>query len=123
LAITLKEWRFIMEVTFSVAMDAEQKKLRNTHEVILEVNFDGVSPRLVQKAALQLQVIKYQGQFRAHWDEFIEGKYPREITFGQPLFAARTAAPITVDTATKFINNLSPEIRAQILADLQGGDA
>jgi hypothetical protein len=108
-------------VTFKVAMDAEQKAAKNFKEVKFECSFDGVSEDTIRRAALQNQIVAWQGQIRANWDKFISGETPKVVTFGNPLFAGKRGGrgPITEADVKAFLSGKTPE---QIMAFLKGAD-
>jgi len=94
-------------ITFKIARDAEAKKEGDIQEVTLTVNFEGVAEADLIKAALQAQIVGWQSQIRSHWTEFVEGKIPEEITFGDPLFEGKKVrtivAPVTEVDVKKYI--------------------
>jgi hypothetical protein len=108
-------------VTFKVAMDAEQKAAKNFKEVKFECSFDGVSEDTIRRAALQNQIVAWQGQIRANWDKFISGETPKTVTFGNPLFAGKRGGrgPITEADVKAFLSGKTPE---EIMAFLKGND-
>ena len=107
-------------VKFKVAMDAEQKAAKNFKEVEFECSFDGVAPSIIQRHAIANQVVAWQGQIRNNWSKFLEGKLPKVVTFGTPLFeggrGGRTR-PITEDDIRAALAGKSPE---EIMAFLAG---
>ena len=76
-----------MKVEFQVAMNAEEKALKNLHKVELEVGKADDATML--KYALKAYIVEIQGQIRNNWDKFIAGDYPKELTVGQAMFAKR----------------------------------
>ena len=107
-------------VKFKVAMDAEQKAAKNFKEVEFECSFDGVAPSIIQRHAIANQVVAWQGQIRNNWSKFLEGKLPKVVTFGTPLFEggrSRTR-PITEEDIRAALAGKSPE---EIMAFLAGG--
>ena len=109
-------------VKFKVAMDAEQKAAKNFKEVEFECSFDGVAPSIIQRHAIANQVVAWQGQIRNNWSKFLEGKLPKVVTFGNPLFEGgrgRTR-PITEDDIRAYLAGKSPE---EVMAFLAGGQA
>ncbi len=107
-----------MEITFKVKMD----KHSDAHEVKLNVSFDDVDEAIIQKHALANCVVGWQGQIRNHWDAFVEGKMPTEVTFGNPLFASTRGRTIvkqvTVDSAAEFLNGKSELNKLTALIDM-----
>jgi hypothetical protein len=108
-------------VTFKVAMDAEQKAAKNFKEVKFECSFEGVSLDTIKRAALQNQIVAWQGQIRANWDKFISGETLKTVTFGNPLFAGKRGGrgPITEADVKAFLSGKTPE---EIMAFLKGND-
>jgi hypothetical protein len=103
-------------ITFKIARDAEAKKEGDIQEVTLTVNFEGVAEADLIKAALQAQIVGWQSQIRSHWTEFVEGKIPEEITFGDTLFSGTSKKTVTVvRPATQ------EEMLAAVRAKLQEG--
>ena len=107
-------------VTFKIAMDAEQKNLKNFYEVSFEVSFDGVPPSLIQKHAIANQVVAWQSQIRSHWDDFLKGELPKVITFGQVLFGGtRGQKVITEDDMRTFLSKMTPDQIRALLTEEQ----
>ena len=109
-------------VKFKVAMDAEQKAAKNFKEVEFECSFDGVAPSIIQRHAIANQVVTWQGQIRNNWSKFLEGKLPKVVTFGNPLFEGgrgRTRT-ITDDDIRAYLAGKSPK---EVMAFLAGGQA
>jgi hypothetical protein len=79
----------IIEVVFKVAMDDEQKKLKNFTDVTLKVDMEDASFEELYKYAIRSYRIELQGQIRSNWDMFVKGDYPKELKFGQGMFATR----------------------------------
>ena len=100
-------------ITFKIARDSEAKSLGNTREVTITVNFDGVPEETVVKAALQAQVVSWQGQIRSHWDDFVAGRLPDEVTFGNPLFEGRQTRTVIRQPTEKDVKEF---IKAQLAA-------
>jgi hypothetical protein len=102
------------KVSFKVAMDAEQKALKNLHLVALEVEMD-VPLDILQKYALKAFVVELQGQIRPNWDNFIKGDYPKTLDLGHSLFAKKVSREITAEekqAAYKTdVMSLTPEKR------------
>ena len=103
-------------VSFKVAMDKEQKDLKNFKNVKFEVSFDGVPLSTIQKHAISSQVVAWQSQIRNNWDKFISGELPKIVTFGTPLFEGKRTVvtkPITEEDIRAFLAGKTPEeIRA-----------
>ena len=75
-----------MEAKFKVAMDAEQAKLKNHHEVV--INVEKCDDATMLKYAMKAYIVELQSQIRANWDQFIKGDYPKELVIGQAMFAS-----------------------------------
>ena len=107
-------------VKFKVAMDAEQAKAKNHHEVEFTVTFDGADEAKVVEMALKAQVVAWQSQVRAHWDEFISEGLPKTVVFGEALFAsARGAVTVAkaMDKVKEELNKLPPKERFARMRD------
>jgi hypothetical protein len=100
------------KVNFKVAMDAEQKALKNLHSVDLEVDMD-VPIDILEKYALKAFVVELQGQIRPNWDKFIKGEYPKTLDLGHSLFAKKVSRPMTqeekMEAYKKEVSAMSPE--------------
>ena len=107
-----------MKHTFNISMDNEAKKAGDIRKVELEVSFEGVPDETIRKHAMANMTVAWQNQIRGNWTAFDEGKLPNEITFGEPLFATRRAAPMTPESAKAFIEAMSPEAREALLKSL-----
>ena len=83
------------QVTFKVSMNDEEKKAGNAKEVKLNVDMSKATREELEIAALKSYVIKIQGEFRPNWDKFMAGDYPRDITYGQVLFAKKATRVMT----------------------------
>jgi len=83
-------------------MNAEEKKAKRVHKVELEVNLN-VERTILETLAINAQRVAWQSQIRNHWDEFLEGKYPKSVDLGQTLFTTTRvkATPLTVEAATE----------------------
>jgi hypothetical protein len=106
---------YIMNVKFTVAMNAEEKKAGNVQTINLDVSFEGVDESLIYKHALANCVVGWQSQIRSHWDEYVDGKLPESITFGDPLFeSARKpkARKMTMDEMVTHIKSLPEDEQA-----------
>ena len=89
-----------IEITFDVAMDKEQKELKNVETVSLTINFPETCMEQLQKDAVAHMKVKFQSQIRSHWTKFIENGVPAEVTYGTALFGGtRTTvrAPTTAE--------------------------
>lgn len=107
-------------VKFKVAMDAEQAKAKNHQEVEFTVTFDGADEAKVVEMALKAQVVAWQSQVRAHWDEFISEGLPKTVVFGEALFAsARGAVTVAkaMDKVKEELNKLPPKERFAKMRD------
>ena len=102
----------ILKVEFKVAMDDEQKKLKNFKEVSLQVDMEDASFEDLYKYALRSYRIELQGQVRANWDEFIKDEYPKELKFGEALFATRTR--------TTKVKMTPEEMKAELAKQMEG---
>ncbi len=107
-----------MEIKFTIAMNNEEKKAKNTKEVIMNVNFDGVDPALIQKHALANMKVHWQAQLRNNWDKFIEDGTPDTITFGEPLYESAGRKPLTPEAAVVLLkaSGLDAEAIAALVA-------
>lgn len=115
-----------MNVEFKIAMDAEQKRLGNVKDVNLEVSFDDVDFAIVQKHAVANMIVQWQNQIRSHWTDFVNGKMPTEIKFGDPLFEGgrrATVRTMSMEEMITHINNMPDEERTQYIIKLQMGQA
>jgi hypothetical protein len=108
-------------VTFKVALGDVERKAKDFKVVKFECSFEGVSQDTIQRAALQNQIVAWQGQIRSNWDKFISGELPKIVTFGNPLFAGKRGGrgPITEADVKAFLSGKTPE---QIMAFLKGAD-
>lgn len=86
-----------MKVEFKVAMNAEEKALKNLHEVV--INVEKCDDATMLKYALKAYVVDVQAQLRNNWDAFIKGEYPKEVVIGQRLFESKKGAPVTQENA------------------------
>jgi isopentenyl phosphate kinase len=106
-------------VKFNVCMNNEEKKTGNVKEVILDVDFEGVSETDILAAAMKAQVVAWQSQIRTHWDDFATGKLPKKVTFGDTLFGKKTGVKImTADQMADHINMLPEAEKAIAIAAL-----
>ena len=100
-----------MKVEFTIAMNAEEKALGNIHKV--EVNVEKCDDATMLKYAMKAYIVEIQSQIRSHWDEFIQGEYPKELVVGQAMFESRRGAPITqakaTDVLAKAMENMTQE--------------
>lgn len=85
-----------MKVNFQVAMNAEEKALKNLHKVELEVG--KCDDETMLKYALKAYIVEIQSQIRANWGQFITGEYPKELVIGQAMFAS-TRGKVTAEKA------------------------
>jgi hypothetical protein len=100
----------IME--FKVAMDDEQKKLKNFTDVKIEVDMEDASFEDLYKYALRSYRIELQGQIRSNWGNFVKGEYSKELKFGQSMYATR-------QRVTK-VKMTPEEMKASLLAEMKG---
>lgn len=95
------------ELKFNVARDAEAKKAKELHEVTIRVKYDSETDlAAIVSDAMANMAVKFQSQIRSHWDEFVEGKCPSEVTYGQALFGTRqrtTVRPPTEEEVSAFM--------------------
>lgn len=107
----------LVDVKFKVAMDSEAKAAGKFHEVEFKVNMAAVSQEVVDKMAISAQVVRWQGEIRSHWDEFLKGELPKVAQFGTPLFGtSRTRivkAAVTDDDVKMYLEKLSPAMKLQ----------
>ena len=85
-----------MKVEFQVAMNAEEKAMKNLHRV--ELNVEKCDDATMLKYALKAYIVEIQSQIRSNWDQFIAGNYPKELVIGQAMFAS-TRGKITQEKA------------------------
>ena len=113
-----------VDVKFQVAMDAEQKAAKNLKTVQFKVNLGNISQEVIDKMAVSAQVVRWQGEIRTHWDEFIKGELPGKVEFGSPLFSTsrtRTVTvtkPVTDEDVKKYVDGLSPARKLQQAIEL-----
>ena len=107
-------------VKFKVAMDAEQAKAKNHHEVEFTVTFEGADEAKVVEMALKAQVVAWQSQVRAHWDEFISEGLPKTVVFGEALWES-SRGKVTVEKATNILkaqfSTMSPDEKLAYLKE------
>lgn len=90
-----------MKVEFTIAMNAEEKASGNIHKV--EVNVEKCDDVTMLKYAMKAYIVEIQSQIRSHWDEFLKGKYPKELVVGQAMFESRRGAPVTTAKAADVL--------------------
>lgn len=88
-----------MEAKFKVAMDAEQAKAKNHHEVV--INVEKCDDATMLKYAMKAYIVELQSQIRGNWDQFIKGDYPRELVIGQAMFAS-TRGKVSAEKAKEM---------------------
>ena len=107
-----------MKVSFQVAMNAEEKALKNLHKV--ELNVEKCDEATMLKYALKAYIVEIQSQIRANWGQFIEGNYPKELVIGQAMFAS-TRGKVTQEKAQEAykakVNQLSMVQKLRTLLD------
>ena len=107
-----------MKVNFQVAMNAEEKALKNLHKVELEVGT--CDDETMLKYAMKAYTVEIQSQIRSNWDLFIKGEYPKELTIGQAMFAS-TRGKVTAEKAQEAykakVNQLSMVQKLRTLLD------
>ena len=107
-----------MKVEFNVAMNAEEKALKNFHKV--ELNVEKCDEATMLKYALKAYTVEIQSQIRNNWDQFIKGEYPRELVIGQAMFAS-TRGKVTAEKAQEAykakVNNMSMVEKLRTLLD------
>ena len=110
--------KMTQKVEFKVSMCEDDRKAGKTKKVEFEVDFAGVSQDTLRTLAISCQVVRWQAQIKSHWTEFLEGKLPKVVTFGAPLFSGMKGAPapMTTEKATEFLKGQSrlEQIRAII---------
>ena len=118
----INTWSITMKVEFKVAMDAEQKKLGNAQTITLDVDFDGVDDDTIRKHAIANCVVGWQSQIRNHWTEYVDGKLPESIKFGDPLFttARVKTRPMTDDEMIAYVKALPEEQQADMIDQMIG---
>ncbi len=89
-----------MKVEFKVAMNAEEKALKNLHEVV--INVEKCDDATMLKYALKAYIVELQAQIMANWDQFIKGDYPRELVIGQAMFAS-TRGKVSTEKAKAWV--------------------
>lgn len=99
-------------IEFDVAMDAEQKALKNTKHVELTVNMD-VDEATIIKHAIANYKVQCQASIRSNWTAFDEGKCPTEVNFGDALFAGGRKTTVKV---------LNPEEMLEYIQNMEDGD-
>jgi hypothetical protein len=90
-----------METKFTVAMNAEEKKAGNTHEVVIDIDFDNADEDTIRKAALANYTVGLQAQIRNNWDKFLEDGTPETMVFGDTLYEGKRTRVMTPDEAIK----------------------
>ena len=88
-----------MEAKFKVAMDQEQAKLKNHHEVV--INVEKCDDATMLKYAMKAYTVEIQSQIRSNWDQFIKGDYPKELIIGQAMFAS-TRGKVSTEKAKEM---------------------
>jgi len=110
--------KMTQKVEFKVSMCEEDRKAGKTKKVEFDVDFTGVSQDTLRTLAISCQVIRWQAQIKSHWTEFLEGKLPKVVQFGAPLFSGMKGAPapMTTEKATEFLKGQSrlEQVRAII---------
>lgn len=105
------------DIKFKVAMDAEQAKAGKHKEVVLKVDMSKVSRDTLETMACSAQVVRWQGEIRSHWTDFLEGKMPTQVEFGKPLFSegrTRTIVKeVTEDDVKKYLEKMTPAQKLQ----------
>lgn len=96
-------------VKFKVAMDAEQAKLENYEEVVLEVEFPEDCEAQLKADALKTQIIRWQGQIRKNWTKFLEDGLKEKIVYGQPLYETRTRGVVVRKPTEEEVQNYMAE--------------
>ena len=89
-------------IKFKVAMDSEAAKNKEHKEVSIMVTFANADEKKVVEMAMKAQIVAWQSQIRAHWDEFIIDGLPEEITFGETLWES-SRGKVTVEKATNTL--------------------
>jgi hypothetical protein len=99
-------------VEFKTSMDIDAKRAGDVKTFKFTISFEGVSDDIIRKAAIANQIVGWQSQIRSHWADFIGGKLPEVITFGQPLFTSTRRAAVRPPTEA--------EIQAQVVHIFKG---
>lgn len=107
-------------VKFKIAMDAEQAKAKNHQTVEFTCTFEGADEKAIVEMALKAQVVAWQSQIRAHWDEFITDGLPKTVVFGDTLYES-TRGKVTVEKATNTLkaqlSTMAPEEKLAYLKE------
>ena len=107
-----------MKVEFQVAMNAEEKALKNLHKV--ELNVEKCDDATMLKYALKAYIVEIQSQIRSNWDQFIAGNYPKEVVIGQAMFES-TRGKVTAEKAKDVLkaqlSKMSPEEKLAYLKE------
>ena len=107
-------------IKFKVAMDSESAKNKEHKDVEINVSFEAADEKKVVEMAMKAQVVAWQSQIRAHWDEFISEGLPKTVVFGEALFAT-TRGTVTVakamDKVKEELNKLPPRERFARMRD------
>ena len=107
-----------MKVEFQVAMNAEEKALKNLHRV--ELNVEKCDDATMLKYALKAYIVEIQSQIRNNWDQFIAGDYPKELVIGQAMFTS-TRGKVTLEKARETYKNsmatMSPVEKLKLALD------
>jgi len=80
-----------MKIEFKVSMGIEEKLNKEFMNVELEVDMASASREDLEKYALRAYKVELQSQIRPNWSDFIKGEYPKELKFGDGLFAKKKA--------------------------------
>ena len=107
-------------VKFKVAMDSEAAKNKEHHEVEVYVSFETADENKVVEMAMKAQIVAWQSQIRAHWDEFLTDGLPGTVTFGEALYES-SKGKVTVaratDTLKKQLSTMSAEEKLAYLKE------
>jgi len=110
-----------MKVEFKVSMNDEEKRAGNIFDVEIEVDEESASWEDLIKYAMKAYKVELQSQIRPNWEEFIKGNYPKELKFGEPLFAKR-AGVVTLDKAKNVmiaqLSKMSQEEKVEYLKSI-----
>lgn len=75
------------ELTFKVAMNEEERKFGNLHEVSTTILADSEA---IQKYMKKAAAVWIQQQIRTNWDLFMEKGVPEKVTLDVPIWSKKT---------------------------------
>ena len=107
-------------IKFKVAMDSEAAKNKEHKDIEINVSFEAADEKKVVEMAMKAQVVAWQSQIRAHWDEFITEGLPKTVVFGEALWES-SRGKVTVEKATNTLkaqlSTMSPEEKLAYLKE------